>query len=55
MFTLARNITLIIGGELPIAQGNYDIKNSVSAVYMKALAENNLGELCYIIFAGQSL
>ena len=30
---------------MPIAQGNYDMKNSVTAVYMKALAEKNLGEL----------
>ena len=34
---------------MPIAQGNYDMKNSVTAVYMKALAEKNLGELSYII------
>ena len=56
MSNLAQSyITLVIGGELPIAQGNYDMKNSVTDVYMKALAEKNLGELCYIIFAGQSL
>ena len=35
---------------MPIAQGNYDMKNSVTAVYMEALAEENLGELCHIIF-----
>ena len=40
---------------MPIAQGNYDMKNSVTAVYKKALTEKNLGELCGIIFAGQSL
>ena len=40
---------------MTIAQGNYDVKNSVTAVYMKALTEKNLGELCDIIFAGQSL
>ena len=52
MFNLAQSyITLVIGGELPIAQGNYDMKNSVIAVYMEALAEKNLGELCYIIFS----
>ena len=56
MFNLAQSyITLVIGGELPIAQGNYDMKNSVTAVYMKALTEKNLGELSYINFAGQSL
>ena len=27
------------------------MKNSVTAVYMGALAEKNLGELCYIIFS----
>ena len=27
------------------------MKNSVIAVYMEALAEKNLGELCYIIFS----
>ena len=52
MSNLAQSyITLVIGGELPIAQGNYDMKNSVTAVYMEALAEKNLGELCYIIFS----
>ena len=52
MSNLAQSyITLVIGGELPIAQGNYDMKNSVTAVYMGALAEKNLGELCYIIFS----
>ena len=51
MSNLAQSyITLVIGGELPIAQGNYDMKNSVTAIYMKALAEKNLGELCLIIF-----
>ena len=28
------------------------MKNSVTAVDMKALAEKNFGELCYIIFPG---
>ena len=51
MSNLAQSyITLVIGGELPIAQGNYDMKNSVTAVYMKALAEKNLGELRLTIF-----
>ena len=27
------------------------MKNSVTAMYMEALAEKNLGELCYIIFS----
>ena len=40
---------------MPITQGNYDMKNSVTVVYMNALTEKNLGELCDIIFAGQSL
>ena len=35
---------------MPIAQGNYDMKNSVTATYMKALAEKNLGELRLTIF-----
>ena len=35
---------------MPIAQGNYDMKNSVTAIYMKALAEKNLSELRIIIF-----
>ena len=35
---------------MPIAQGNYDMKNSVTAIYMKALAEKNLSELRLTIF-----
>ena len=35
---------------MPIAQGNYDMKNSVTAINMKALAEKNLGELRLTIF-----
>ena len=27
------------------------MKNSVTAMYMEALAEKNLGELCYVIFS----
>ena len=29
----------------------HDMKNLVTAMYMEALAEENLSELCYVIFS----